>query len=62
MLRILVLNLNRNSDDGDEDICKEEIGSGGFGSVRAVRIGDKSYAIKRIPFKFKLDPTIGYDF
>jgi hypothetical protein len=40
-MRILVLNLNRDSDDGDEDIDKEQIGAGGFGSVRAVRIKDQ---------------------
>ena len=53
-MKISVLNLNRDSDDGDEDIDKQQIGAGGFGSVRAVRIKNEEYAIKRIPFKFKM--------
>jgi hypothetical protein len=40
-MKIVVLNLNRDSDDGDEDIDKEEIGAGGFGSVRAVKINNQ---------------------
>lgn len=62
LMKVMVLNLNRDSDDGDEDIGKEQIGAGGFGSVRAVRILKEEFAIKRIPFKFKMESSGGYDF
>ena len=54
-LDLYVLNLNRNSDDCDEEVEGEDLGAGSFGSVRAVKIGSLEFAIKRIYFLSKYE-------
>ena len=61
-LSIVVLNLQRESHLAEEDRGKEEIGSGSFGTVSVVKLKDRSYAVKRIPFLYKFKPEGDYDY
>ena len=60
-IRILVLNLQRESHRNQEQMQKMEIGAGSFGTVSLVKLKNKEYAIKRYPFLRKIDKE-GYDY
>lgn len=55
-LSIKILNLQRSSDDGDDEISLMELGAGGYGNVRVVRIGSEEFAVKRLPFQVRFEP------
>jgi hypothetical protein len=48
--------MHREVDSGDSNYQGIELGAGSFGSVFQVKLKNKSYAIKRIPFLHKLQP------
>ena len=61
-LEIHLLNLHMSSDDRDASISLSELGSGGFGTVRSVKVGNNVFAVKRINFMKKMVTLNGFDF
>lgn len=53
ILQIHLLNLHRSSDERDASMNESQLGVGGFGTVRKVKIGQNMFAIKRINFYSK---------
>lgn len=60
---MLVLNLLREADSGGDDYNVQELGVGTFGTVSEIKLKEgSSFATKRIPFRYKLNPDEGYDY